>query len=115
MLAFSVKTGNYTRQSKDIIINLKYWVYIITTKHNKVLYTGMTNNIERRLSEHQNKVYSRSFSKRYNVNKLVYFEEFSSAKDALLREKQIKKWNRSWKIALIKQLNPELEDLSQGL
>lgn len=70
-------------------MNTKYYVYILTNKHNKVLYTGITDNIARRNFEHQTKFHN-GFTKRYNVDKLVYYEELSNAEDAETREKQIK-------------------------
>ena len=88
-----------------------YYVYIITNKNNYVLYTGITNNIERRLYEHKNKLID-GFTKKYNVYKLVYYEQTSDVESAILREKQIKGWIRLRKIKLIESLNPFWEDLS---
>jgi len=88
----------------------KYYVYILTNKYNTVLYTGVTNNLTRRITEHKNKLIN-GFTEKYNINKLVYFEECSDIEAAIQREKNLKKWNRSWKIELIKKLNPELKDL----
>jgi len=88
-----------------------YYVYIITNKKNGVLYIGVTNDIERRIYEHKNKLVE-GFSSKYNLNKLVYFEETSDIRTALEREKRLKKWNRDWKIRLIKEKNPNWEDLS---
>ncbi len=87
-----------------------YYVYIITNKENKVLYTGVTNNLERRIYEHQNKTIS-GFTSRYNVCKLVYFEETKDVNEAIHREKEIKGWRRSKKIALIESINPEWNEL----
>lgn len=90
-----------------------YYVYILTSENNKVLYTGVTNNLERRLEEHkQNKS---SFTARYHVHKLVYFETTEDVKIAIEREKQIKAGSRAKKIELINRLNPAWKDLSQGL
>jgi putative endonuclease len=91
----------------------QYFVYILTNKSNKVLYIGVTNNIERRMYEHKNKMID-GFTKRYNLTKLVYFEETSDVKSAIEREKQLKNWHRDWKIGLINQLNPNWNDLSEG-
>ena len=82
-----------------------YYVYIITNKENKVLYTGVTNNLERRIYEHKNKII-KGFTSKYNVNKLVYFEETKDVNEAIAREKEIKGWRRSKKVALIESVNP---------
>ena len=82
-----------------------YYIYILTNKNNKVLYTGVTNNLKRRLNEHKNKLVE-GFTKKYNVNKLVYFEETKDVNEAIAREKEIKGWRRSKKVALIESVNP---------
>ncbi len=92
-------------------MNPKYYVYILTNKHNKVLYTGVTDNIARRTFEHQTKIYN-GFTKRYNADKLVYFEELDSTESASAREIQIKGWIRKKKIELINSINPEWVDLT---
>ena len=89
----------------------KFYVYILTNKNNNVLYVGFTNNLKRRLNEHINRT-NPGFTKRYNVNKLIYFESTPYVNNAIKREKQIKKWNRQWKINLINDMNPDWEDLS---
>ena len=91
-----------------------YYVYIMTNKGNSVLYTGVTNNLERRIDEHKNKLI-KGFSEKYNINKLVYFEQYDSAYDAISREKQIKSGSREKKIALIEKDNPDWQDLSLGI
>ena len=91
-----------------------YYVYILTNRTNNVLYIGVTNNLSRRIYEHQNKLVE-GFSKKYNLVKLVYFEEYPSAYEAISREKQLKNWHRQWKINLIKASNPEFNDLSREL
>ena len=88
-----------------------YFVYILTNKTNKVLYTGVTNNLERRLYEHKNHLVD-GFSSKYNTNKLVYYEVSESVESAIAREKQIKAYRRDKKIALINELNSEWKDLS---
>ena len=88
-----------------------YYVYILTNKYNTVVYTGVTNNLERRLFEHKNHFVD-SFSKKYNLNKLVYFETTNDVNSAIEREKQIKGWIRDRKNALIESVNPEWKDLS---
>ncbi len=87
-----------------------YFVYIITNKENGVLYIGVTNDLHRRIYEHKNKLI-KGFSSKYSLDKLVYFEETGDIQSALNREKQLKKWNRSWKIELIERYNPEWKDL----
>ena len=89
----------------------EYFVYILTNKSNKVLYIGVTNDLERRMFEHKNKMVN-GFTKRYNLTKLVYFEETSNIKSAIEREKQLKNWHRDWKIKLITDFNPVWKDLS---
>ncbi|WOD45080.1 GIY-YIG nuclease family protein [Hwangdonia lutea] len=92
---------------------MKQWyVYIMTNKLNGVLYIGITDTIEERVKEHKLKVYPKSFTARYNCDKLVYFEEFENGDEALVRERQFKKWKRDWKIDLIEDMNPSWSDLS---
>ncbi len=91
-----------------------YAVYIMTNKYNRVLYTGMTNNINRRNFEHKNKIFEDSFTKKYNVNKLVYFEHLNTLDEAVKREKQIKAGSRAKKIQLIENYNQEWIDLSDN-
>ena len=87
-----------------------FFVYILTNWDNKVYYTGFTDDLERRIYEHKHKLLP-GFTAKYNCNKLVYFEEFPDAADALHREKQIKRYKRSWKENLITSINPEWRDL----
>jgi len=87
-----------------------YFVYIATNKTNSVLYTGVTNDLLRRISEHRNKIFE-GFTKKYNINKLVYFEEFSYINDAIEAEKKFKGWVKRKKITLIKEFNPTWKDL----
>ena len=88
-----------------------YYVYILTNQNNKVMYVGMTNNLKRRIYEHKNKLVD-GFSKKYNLNKLVYFESSSQIEPILNREKEIKKWRREKKNNLVESMNPEWKDLS---
>ena len=86
------------------------FVYILTNKTNKVLYIGVTNNLTRRIYEHQEKIQD-GFSKEYNLCKLVYCESCMDMADAIRREKQLKRWHRAWKRNLITQQNPHWENL----
>ncbi len=90
-----------------------YFVYIMTNKHNTVLYTGVTNNLQRRVYEHKNKTL-KGFTFKYNINKLVYFEHFEDINEAIRREKQLKGWLRKKKITLIENQNPEWKDLAKN-
>lgn len=90
------------------------YVYILTNVHNKVMYTGVTSDLVKRVYEHKNKLVD-GFTKKYNVHKLVHFEVFDDMMNAITREKQIKGWLRSKKIALIEANNPEWKDLYEGL
>ncbi len=92
----------------------KYYVYILASKRNGTLYTGVTNDLVRRVGEHKAGT-NEGFTKKYRVNKLVYFESTNDVRDAIKREKQIKKWLRKWKIALIESRNPEWKDLYDEL
>jgi len=91
----------------------QYYVYILTN-NSKTLYTGVTNNLIRRIYEHKNK-FVEGFSKKYNLTKLVYYEISEDVRSAIAREKQIKGWLRSKKIKLIESMNPEWKDLSLEL
>ena len=90
-----------------------YYVYLLTNKNNKVMYIGVTNNLERRVHEHKTKMVP-GFTEKYNVNKLVYFEETHDVLGAIAREKEIKKWRREKKNNLVVAVNPEWKDLSDG-
>ena len=92
----------------------QYYVYIITNKWNKVLYTGVTNDLQRRVLEHKNKTL-KGFIKRYNVDKLVYYEDTENIESAILRENQTKGSSRKDKIQLVNSLNPEWRDLFEEL
>ena len=89
---------------------MNYYVYILTNKTNRVLYTGVTNDLKRRIYEHRNKL-ADGFTKKYNVYKLVYFDYTTDVRSAISREKQIKGWTRAKKEALIDEFNPEWQDL----
>lgn len=87
-----------------------YYIYIMTNKYDKVLYVGVTNDLVRRVYEHKNK-FLKGFTSRYNVTKLIYFEDYEDINQAIDREKQIKGWLRRKKIELIEEFNPEYKDL----
>lgn len=89
-----------------------YYVYMLTNKSNTVLYTGVTNDLQRRMKEHKNKEID-GFTKRYHLHKLVFFEEFSDVNDAIACEKRLKRWTRAKKNTLIESKNPNWEDLSK--
>jgi len=91
------------------------FVYIMTNTRNKVLYTGVTSDLANRIKQHKNKKYRQSFSARYNLDKLIYFEKFDTIGDAIKREKQIKAGSRKRKLHLIEGINPEWEDLSESM
>ena len=91
----------------------RYYVYILTNKVRTVLYTGVTNSLSRRIWQHKNKTLP-GFTSRYNLNCLIYFEEFRDINDAIAREKQIKGWSRAKKTTMIAQENPRWNDLSAG-
>ena len=90
----------------------EFYIYILTNKYNKVIYTGVTNNLVRRMFEHRNRLVD-GFSSKYNLTKLVYYESTEDVETAIKREKQLKNWHRDWKINLINRLNPEWRDLSE--
>ena len=95
-------------------MNNQHYVYIMTNKHNRVLYTGVTNNLVRRVYEHKNKLV-KGFSSRYNTDKLVYYDICLDAENTIHREKQIKGWIRKKKEFLIESINPEWRDLSEEI
>ncbi len=88
-----------------------YYVYILASDSNSTIYIGMTNDLQRRINEHKSDAID-GFTKRYKVHKLVYYENCLDVKEAIKREKQLKKWNRQKKNHLIETLNPEWKDLS---
>ncbi|MFC1725327.1 GIY-YIG nuclease family protein [candidate division KSB1 bacterium] len=91
-----------------------YYVYILANKKYGTLYTGITNDLIRRIKEHkESKI--KGFTKKYDVNKLVYFEEHKNMDEAILRVKRVKKWNRKWKLKLIEDFNKDWKDLYNDL
>jgi putative endonuclease len=95
-------------------VHKSYWVYILTNKPHDTLYIGVTNSLERRIWQHKTKVLE-GFTKRYGLNRLVYFEEFRDATNAIAREKELKGWLRRKKVDLIQKENPLWRDLSEEL
>ena len=91
-----------------------YYVYILASKRNGTLYTGITSDLIKRVWEHKNKVVP-GFTEKYGVDKLVYFEQYQEAENAIKREKRLKFWKRKWKIDLIEKRNPEWEDLYEEI
>ena len=87
-----------------------FYVYILASDRNGTLYNGVTSNLIQRIWQYREKQVE-GFSKKYNVQKLVWFEQHENAESAIAREKQIKKWNRDWKIRLIEETNPYWNDL----
>jgi len=102
--------------SSNALYNIKnqYYIYILANKRNGTLYIGVTSNLIKRLYEHKNNIIE-GFTKKYNIHKLVYYETTNDIESAIRREKQLKKWNRKWKINLIENSNPEWIDLYFGL
>jgi len=91
---------------------MKGFVYIMTNKNNSVLYTRVTSDLKERVLQHKTKKYMDSFSAKYNISKLVYFESFETIREAIKREKLIKAGSRNKKIDLINEMNPEWDELS---
>ena len=94
---------------------MQYYVYILTNKMGNVLYTGVTNDLIKRVYEHKNHLDKGSFTARYNVEKLVYYEMTSDVESAIEREKQIKGWNRKRKNKLVESMNPNWNELYDSL
>ncbi|MCX6785069.1 MAG: GIY-YIG nuclease family protein [Candidatus Komeilibacteria bacterium] len=88
----------------------EYWVYILASQRNGTLYIGMTGDLLFRVELHKNKIMA-GFTKKYNVTRLVYYESFDNPTHAIIREKQLKKWKRQWKLKLIEENNPNWTDL----
>jgi len=94
--------------------NKSYFVYILSSGRNGTLYIGVTSNLVKRIWEHKNQLID-GFTKKYEIHHLVYYEIHENPESAIIREKQIKKWNRLWKIRLIEEKNPEWKDLYQDI
>ncbi|WP_426613157.1 GIY-YIG nuclease family protein [Bradyrhizobium sp. McL0616] len=91
-----------------------YYIYILASKIGGTLYIGVTNDLIRRVAEHKSKLIE-SFTEKYDVARLVYFEQFDDPENAIKREKLLKKWNRAWKIRLVEKQNPNWDDLYPGI
>jgi len=91
-----------------------FWVYILASRIGGTPYIGVTNDLVRRIYEHRSKLVP-GFTRKYGVQRLVYFEQFSNIEAAIRREKQLKKWHRQWKIRLIEEANPDWNDLYNGI
>ena len=91
-----------------------FYVYILCSKQNGTLYTGVTSNLVKRVYEHKNNL-ADGFTKKYNVHHLVWYEIHQTAESAMTREKQIKAWKRPWKLRLIEESNPEWNDLYEAI
>ena len=91
-----------------------FYVYILASRIGGTLYIGVTNDLVRRVAEHRLKL-AEGFTKKYDVYRLVYFEQYDDVENAIGREKRLKKWNRAWKIRLIEELNPNWDDLYPGI
>ena len=90
----------------------EFYVYILASKARGTLYIGLTNNLARRDFEHA-QGQAKSFTQKYNVKRLVYYETLNNSTEAIAREKQLKNWHRQWKINLIESMNPSWQDLSE--
>jgi putative endonuclease len=96
------------------MLTKQYFVYILASRKNGTLYIGITNDLLKRVYEHKNNL-ADGFTKKYSVHNLVYYEIHNDASYAITREKQLKKWNRQWKIELIEKTNPDWKDLYDNL
>ncbi|MBO6894218.1 MAG: GIY-YIG nuclease family protein [Roseibium sp.] len=93
---------------------MAFYVYILASRQRGTLYTGVTNELARRVHEHREKT-AAGFTRRYDVSRLVYYEVFDEPDLAIAREKRLKRWNRAWKIEAIERFNPEWRDLYEDL
>ena len=108
----SSRTAKTARDLSDEVKN--FFVYLVSNRSRVVLYTGVTNDLVRRVWEHRNHAV-RGFTSKYKVDRLVYYEQFPDPQSAILREKEIKGWRREKKNALVRAMNPQWEDLSRML
>jgi len=104
----------FNESSKEAVTHTESYVYLLTNKHNNVLYIGVTTDLIRRVYEHKTKLVQ-GFTQKYNVDRLVYYEACANIVDAIRREKQLKGWTRKRKDALVNILNPKWDDLYGSL
>jgi putative endonuclease len=111
----SAVSSRAAKAARDLTNEVKdFFVYMVSNRSGVVLYAGVTNNLERRIWEHRNHV-AKGFPSKYKVNRLVYYEQFPDALSAIMREKEIKGWNREKKNALVHTMNPTLDDFGRKL
>jgi putative endonuclease len=91
-----------------------FYIYILANDRNGTIYIGVTNDLEKRIKQHKTKMYEQSFTAKYSIDKLVYYESTENSESAITREKQLKNWTRQWKLDLIEKNNPQWEDLSEN-
>jgi putative endonuclease len=91
-----------------------FYTYILANDLNGTIYIGVTSDLEKRIKQHKTKTHEHSFTSKYGINKLVYYESTENAESAITREKQLKNWKRDWKISLIEKENPQWKDLSEN-
>jgi putative endonuclease len=97
-----------------MMMEKRFYVYILASKRNGTIYSGVTSDIVKRVWQHRNELVE-GFTRKYGVKKLVYYEIYEDAESAIKREKQLKKWKRAWKLKLIEEKNPEWRDLCPGI
>ena len=114
IVILSAAEGSYNQKGIQMKQQGSYYVYILTNWNNKVMYVGVTNDLHKRIYQHKNKCID-GFTKKYNVNKLVYYESTEDIMSAISREKQIKGWIRKKKNSLVLTINPSWKDLSLEL
>ncbi len=105
-----VKRASSIKDHSMSVNEKSFFVYMLASKRNGTLYIGITSDLEKRIYEHRNDI-NEGFTKRYKVHTLVYYEDGGDAFHAIQREKQLKKWNRAWKMHLIEKYNPQWKDL----
>ena len=111
MIVVPAKAGTHNHGIRYV---MPYYVYMLASRRHGTLYIGVTNNLSRRIEQHRSGAVA-SFTQKYQVRRLVYFEVHDDPGAANMRERQLKKWNRDWKIRLIEEQNPEWQDLVQLL
>jgi len=91
-----------------------FYIYILANDRNGTIYIGVTSDLEKRIKQHKTKMYEQSFTAKYSIDKLVYYESTENSESAIAREKQLKNWTRQWKLDLIEKNNPQWKDLSEN-